>query len=321
MLNGRRFRFTGLNIYNANSRDNCWYSLGTGGQLDRDLIQIGSGQEVFRAWFFQRLATRNGRRDWTAFDHTLKVARAHNQRVIVTLANQWGDCENSVGQPVYKTEGWYRNGYKTIVDRGSRVSYRKWVSEIVRRYRNDPTILAWQMMNEAEARKRVGGECAATAETTVRAWARDVAVLIKSIDPHHLVSLGTIGNGQCGTSTGTSFERLHAIPQIDLCEYHDYDRPAEAMPGDHWNGLFTRLRQCAALRKPMFVGESGLRTDDTGSFNARAKSFGQKFRAQFRAGVVGILLWDWRASSKGGSSGGGYEIGPGDPVLGLLKSY
>ncbi len=82
MLNGRGFRFTGLNIYNANSRDNCWYSLGAGGQLDRNLIRIGPGQEVFRAWFFQRLATRNGRRDWTAFDHTLKVARAHNQRVI-----------------------------------------------------------------------------------------------------------------------------------------------------------------------------------------------------------------------------------------------
>ena len=45
---------------------------------------------------------------------------------------------------------------------------------------------------------------------------------IKSIDPNHLVSLGTIGSGQCGTS-GDYYKQLHAIPTIDLCEVHDYD--------------------------------------------------------------------------------------------------
>ena len=31
LLDGRPYRFTGLNIYNANSIDNCWYTLGKGG--------------------------------------------------------------------------------------------------------------------------------------------------------------------------------------------------------------------------------------------------------------------------------------------------
>ena len=95
-LNGALFQFVGLNIYNANSVNNCWYTLGQGPGLDQSLSAIGSGQTVFRAWFFQRLATTGGVRDWSAFDHTLQVAAAHNERVVATLANQWGDCEGPV---------------------------------------------------------------------------------------------------------------------------------------------------------------------------------------------------------------------------------
>ena len=79
-LDGQPYRFTGLNIYNANSQNNCWYSLGAGSGLDSSLAAIGSGQEAFRAWFFQRLATTDGHRDWSAFDHTLAVAAARGQR-------------------------------------------------------------------------------------------------------------------------------------------------------------------------------------------------------------------------------------------------
>lgn len=101
-IGGRPFTFTGFNIYQANSRSNCSYTMGTGSALDTALTDIGPGTEVFRAWFFQRLATTNGQRDWSAFDHTLAVARAHGVRVIVTLANQWGSCESPTS--IYKTD-------------------------------------------------------------------------------------------------------------------------------------------------------------------------------------------------------------------------
>jgi hypothetical protein len=318
-LDGQPYRFTGLNIYNANSRNNCWYSLGSGAGLDASLGAIGTGQEAFRAWFFQRLATVDGQRDWSAFDNTLAVAAARGQKVIVTLANQWGDCENAVGSPVYKTEAWYSTGYRSAVDPGMTATYRAWVSEVVNRYRDNPAVLAWQLMNEAESLTTKGGSCAATAEATVRAWATDVGSLVKSIDSRHLLNLGSISNGQCGTSTGTSFEDLAALPQFDLCEYHDYDAPGSAMPGDQWNGLATRLAQCHARNKPMFVGESGLRTSDAATLAARATSFDRKFAAQFGAGVVGEIVWAWAAS--GQDSGDGYSVGPGDPLLNLLSTY
>jgi endo-1,4-beta-mannosidase len=309
-----------MNIYNANSAWTCWYDMQAGSTLDESLADIGPGQEVIRAWFFQRLAMRDGVRDWTAFDRTLATARAHGQRVVVTLGNQWGDCENASGSPVYKSEAWYRSGYRDAIDPGALVSYRDWVREIVARYRGDPVVLAWQLLNEAEALTAAGGSCGSTAEASVQAWASDVSALVKSIDPNHLVSLGTIGSGQCGTSTNQSYERLHALPTIDLCEYHDYDQPAP-LPGDAWNGLAVRLAQCLAMDKPMFVGELGLKSGDVGGLNARAAVIEAKLEAQFAAGVAGVLLWDWRTGEHGGSTGGGYEFGPDDPALALLPRF
>jgi len=318
-LDGHAYVFTGLNIYNANSRSNCWYTLGSGSGLDRSLTAIGTGQEAFRAWFFQRLATRNGHRDWSAFDHTLAVAAAHGERIIATLTNQWGDCENTSGGPAYKSESWYRSGYRSSVDAGMATTYRNWVREVVTRYRNNPTILAWQMINEGEAKVSATGRCSSTAESSVRAWAVDVSRLIKSLDPNHLVSLGTIGNGQCGTSTGTSYEDLHAISTIDLCEYHDYDSPSSPMPGDQWNGLAKRLSQCHAEGKPLFVGEVGIKASDVSSLSNRATDMAAKFKKQFAAGVVGEIPWEWAAT--GQNSGDGYTIHPNDPILALLRRY
>jgi len=312
-LNGARYRFSGLNIYNANSSGNCWYAMGSGPRLDQALTTIGPGQRVFRAWFFQTFATAGGRRDWTAFDHTLAVARAHGERVIATLANQWGDCEAANN----KNESWYQSGYRGLVDPGMVRTYRDWVAETVSRYRNDPTILAWQLMNEAEDAVTVGGLCSATAGRTLTAFTADMAGLVKRIDPSHLLSLGTIGT-HCGT-LGTDYVAVHRVAGIDFCEYHDYDNPFVALPGDAVNGLPTRIAQCRALNKPLFLGETGIRVSEVGSLASRASAFRAKFSAAFNAGVVGALIWDWHDADQPAYSG--YEVGPGDPTLALLAMF
>jgi hypothetical protein len=93
------------------------------------------------------------------------------------------------------------------------------------------------------------------------------------------------------------------------------------MPGDEWNGLPTRLAQCNELGKPLFVGELGIRTSFVGGQLARAQLLRRKLVTQFAAGVDGALVWDWRDGNHGGSSLTGYEVGPGDPVLGVLGAY
>ena len=126
------------------------------------------GKEAFRAWFFQFEATRNGARDWTAFDHTLAVARSRGVKVVATLVNQWGQCEGwSSYADGYKGESWYASGYRTLPSSpGMPATYREWVAEVVSRYNDDPTILAWQLVNEAEAKTSYGGSCSSTAPAT-----------------------------------------------------------------------------------------------------------------------------------------------------------
>jgi mannan endo-1,4-beta-mannosidase len=319
LIEGQPYRPIGLNIYNANSNGWCWYQM-NGSILDDSLSAIGSDKNAMRAWFFQQLATTNGARDWTAFDHTLAVARAHGYRVVATLIDQWGNCGTTNGQGYgYKTPAWYQDGYKQP-DPSAIASYRDWVQEVVSRYKDDPTILAWQLVNEPEVSVPVsgGGGCdEAAAEPILDGFANDVAGLIKSIDPNHLVSLGTIGSGQCGAQS-TDYKQVMSDPSLDLCEYHDYgDR--NPIPGDQWNGLQVRINQCNELGKPLLVGELGVKPSDVGGTLAdRANVVASKLCGQLSAGVAGLLLWAW---DKDGSLLDNFDIGPGDPVLDVLGPW
>jgi mannan endo-1,4-beta-mannosidase len=318
-LNGQPFRPIGLNIYNANSNGWCWYKM-DGTLLDDALTSLGPDNTI-RAWFFQPLATTNGTRDWTAFDRTLAKAQAHGYKVIATLTDQWGDCGQTDANPGYgyKNVNWYESAYKQPDPAGT-VPYRDWVQEVAARYVNDPTILAWQLVNEPEVMPYKGADCStvpeSTATATLKAFAQDVAGAIKAVDPYHLVSLGTIGGGQCGTQAG-DYKDVMSLQDLDLCEYHDYT-PGQPIPGDQWNGLQVRINQCNELNKPLLVGELGVKPSDVGgTLQARADVVTDKVCAQFNAGAAGILLWAW---DKNGSLLNNYDIGPGDPVLDALRT-
>jgi mannan endo-1,4-beta-mannosidase len=302
-LDGQPYRFSGLNIYNANSRDNCWYALGNNdGALANVLDDIGPGKEAFRAWFFQRLATTNGTRDWSAFDHTLAVAKTKNVKVVVTLQDHWGACDNA-GQ---KSDAWYTTGWSSTVSPGDTQSFKDYVTAIVTRYRNDPTILMWQLGNEIEG-----------THTPIKDWAYNVSQQIRAIDANHLISIGTIGSGQAGAS-GDDYWHLHNLPAVDICEYHDYPSSPgvyPAMPGDQWNGLQHRIDQCTDLGKPLFVGEVGIHLGEVGTTAQRATILTQKMDAQFAAGVDGFLPW---AFAETGQSYEDYMYEPGDPALPVL---
>lgn len=320
MLDGEPYFFTGINVYNATSLElhGCSYGMGTRESVASSLDGFGSGQEVIRSWFFQYQATVDGRRDWSTFDAVLDVARERGYKVVPVLVNQWGDCEGWPEDAGYKDESWYADGFRTEpTSPGMSATYEEWVREVVTRYRDEPAILAWQLVNEAEAATGVGGECSETAHATLTAFTRHMGRLVKEIDPDHLLSLGTIGTGQCG-ARGTEYSDLHSVPEIDLCEFHDY-HDVRALPGDRWNGLLRRIAQCDHLDKPLFVGEVGLyATQVDGTLEGRARALDRKVHAQVSAGVVGILAWLWRDAEHGGSSLDGYDIGPGDPVLDVL---
>jgi endo-1,4-beta-mannosidase len=100
-------------------------------------------------------------------DAALATFRAHGFKVIMTLTDQWSGqpCTDSAAD---RTLAWYQSGYRTTVDFQGETTYRDRVAQVVARYKDDPTILAWQLVNEGEARNPNGSCSEATAATALK---------------------------------------------------------------------------------------------------------------------------------------------------------
>jgi len=224
-LNGAPFPFVGANLYNA-AGDPTIYECGPWmGDPDRELdtwlahARNDYGASVVRFWAFQSY-TRGGT-NWQALDRVMRLARQHGLKVIPVLENQWADC--TAGG--YKFASWYAAGYLVPYD-AYPLSYRDYVGRVVQRYRDEPAVAAWSLMNEAESQTRSGVEDPEALYT----FARDMSAYVKNLDSNHLVTLGVIGSGQPGVR-GDQYQRLHELPSIDVAEYHDGGASDEPLPG------------------------------------------------------------------------------------------
>lgn len=287
-LRGRTFLFVGVNRYNllainppGGSYRGCGDSW-TDDQLAQWFSEVNSlGVTVVRFWAFQEFTASGA--DFSQLDKLLSLAGDYDIKLVPVLENQWSSC--TAGG--YKYDTWYQNGY--LSPYGSYpTSYKDYVGQIVSRYKDDPRILMWQLMNEAEGKDTSGNSNA----QALYDFALDMSAYVKSIDPNHLVSLGTMGGGQPGTQKG-DYRWIHSIPTIDLLEYHDYDEPVSFSAN-----LAQRVEDSVALRKPLFVGEAGIKSNcsepDCLSPDERAALFDAKMGAAFDNGVSGYMIWSYR---------------------------
>jgi mannan endo-1,4-beta-mannosidase len=295
VLNGRPYRFTGINIYAAAGREGCSLPEPLADVLPQYSGPV-TGNFVLRTWANPPYTRARGATyDWRALDQVVQVARQSHVRLILALDNQWGHCEQGSG---YKGASWYQHGY--------RGAYKRWVRQIVTRYRNDPTILAWQIMNEAEVAEQAFGPCVSNAHQLLLNFTREMAAYVKRLDPNHLVGLGTIGGGQCGASNANpgDYLSLHQVQGIDFCEVHDYPFRAQI-------DVVAKIRDCQGIGLPTIIGEYGLQSSEVGGTTERARRAKEDLTRYFAAGAAGVLLW--------GDQPDPYNIPPGDPMLGALN--
>jgi hypothetical protein len=224
-LDGAPFRFVGANMYNAAGDPNI-YECGPYMQTpDEELddwfgrFKRDSGGRVIRFWAYQSYT--KGGTDWRALDRVMRLANKHGLKVIPVLENQWVECSEGG----YKYDTWYSGGYLKPYG-GYPLSYKEYVQRVVERYKNEPAVAAWMLMNEAESKTNTGAENAEALYT----FTRDMSAFVKSLDQNHLVTLGSMGTGQPGVS-GSNYQRLYSLPALDFMEFHDYNANDEAMPG------------------------------------------------------------------------------------------
>jgi len=181
-----------------------------------------------------------------------------------------------------------------------------------RLYRDDPTILSWQLANEP----RPGGSEAAGRKhmKAYLAWIDGTARLIKSIDPNHMVSTGSEGTMGCINSEQCVVD-AHSSPAIDYVNAHvwpqnwswaDPKNLAGTWPTVEKNSRDYIAQQIAIakrLNKPLVIEEFGMPRDG-GSFEpGTPTTFKDRFYQLIYSAVLesvrsggplqGCNFWGW----------------------------
>jgi hypothetical protein len=339
VLDGQAYRFVGVNAYEIatdwGTNAGCGAML-SDSQLNAFFASLRPDSLV-RIWAFQgsmAINVHTFQLDWAPLDRVFAAAAAHGQRLVVSLTDQGGTCDDEHWQD----PSWYEGGFTDVFDdptsTGGRgltpMSYWAYLQAIVTRYRSSPALGMWEPISEPEAStcpsRYEPHDCSShqtcpnesVAAHALRHFFDVVGGEIHALDPDHLVEDGMLGGGQCGTQ-GSDYEYVSASPGIDVLSYHDYYPGPERLGGDKWNGLAVRFRQAAALDKPIIAGEMGIRAGPAcTSLRRRSREMTARIQAQMAAGSVGALLWDWMPEATSACT---YDIVPGDPVLRAISSY
>lgn len=292
-VNGQNFKSIGVNRYNLLTLSGS----GCGGSFSDNELTVWFSElaqmkvTTARFWMFQSF-TKSGS-DLSRFNKLLSLAQQYNVKLIPVFENHWGDCT----QGGEKTSSWYSKGY--LSPYGSYpLSLKNYIKKIVPLYKDNPNILMWQIMNEAES----------SDSTALYNFAKDVSGYIKSLDQNHIVSFGTMGSGQIPSSL---YKSIHSLSTIDILEYHDYNAESTALPST----LVKRIDDSIVLNKPLFIGESGISLNDY-SPKQRADYFDNKMKAFYQNGGTIYVIWSYRDKGTGEQ---GYSFNITDPLVQVIQ--
>lgn len=143
-------------------------------------------------------------------DYLLNEARQRNLKLIVAFLDFW-DYTGGAQQ----VRAWYGSQDKNTFffqDERTKADFKALVRSILMRknsfnditYKDDPTIFAWELMNEPNIEP----------EELVFSWLKEMSSYVKSLDPDHLVSSG--GGNVPGFISDIN------IPTIDFATWHGY---------------------------------------------------------------------------------------------------
>jgi len=186
-------------------------------------------------------------------------------------------------------------------------------------YKDDPTIMSWQLANEPRG-----------VNNTVKfqEWIDATALYIKNLDSNHLVTTGSEGETPWPDSSGLNFVRNHSSPHIDYTTAHIwvqnwgvYDpEDAEGTFNDSVNFmkayLQDHIQKSKSLNKPLVLEEFGI-SRDRNSHNPLSSTYyrDRYYRAVFETvyaaalseePIGGVNFWAWSGEAYPLQPYGGY---------------
>lgn len=313
-LNGSAFPANGVNCYFLSycCQASCRASLAAAKQMGANVIRtwaFADAAQPCNSVAFQYLEDgvvqiNEGPDGLQRLDGVIQVAEELGLKLILPLVNHWKDFG---GMPMYLQ--WLcpaadvKEFYQSLA---ARLAYRKWVETVLRRrntltgrlYCDEPSIMAWELTNEA----RCDGDRALLLD-----WVHEMAVFVKQLDVNHMVALGDEGffnehhflehnkKGQLYDGRhGTDFAAILDIPEIDFGGYHfypqDWDHATDLEFGDQWiTDHATIGHRCG---KPVLMEEYGLKISSVVPDNdTRNTWFARWLKTAHDTGTAGSLLW------------------------------
>ncbi|KAG8481435.1 hypothetical protein CXB51_026225 [Gossypium anomalum] len=244
VVNGQPFYVNGFNTY--------WLMVFAADQSTRgkvsELFQQASsvGLTVCRTWAFndgqwralQKSPSVYDEEVFKALDFVVSEAKKYKIRLILSLVNNWdaygGKAQyvkwgNASGLNLTSDDEFF--SHPTL-----RSYYKSHVKAVLNRvntftnitYKNDPTIFAWELMNEPRCTSDPSGD-------TLQSWIAEMAAYVKSLDAKHMVEIGLEGfygpsapartqfnPNSYATQVGTDFIRNHQALGVDFASVHIY---------------------------------------------------------------------------------------------------
>lgn len=192
-------------------------------------------------------------------------------------------------------------------------------------YKDDPTIMAWQLCNEPRGMLR---------SKKYRRWICETAALIKSLDTNHLVSIGS--EGETPWPIGNKFRKDHDDKNIDYFTFHLWvqnwqwynpEKPISSFPKamkkaeKYFNH---HLAVAEKAGKPIVLEEFGIARDldshdPTSSTKWRDQYLELMFemiyeKAKAKTAMAGCNFWAWGGEGRPASPKAIWQEG--DPFIG-----
>jgi endo-1,4-beta-mannosidase len=184
-------------------------------------------------------------------DALIALASEHDLRLIITL----NDLPDLYFRPLYSD--WARYDAQTAF--------------IVKRYRDEPTILAWNLRNEGDLDYGARDGNGRFEHETVLAWLAHAAEVVRANDDHHLITAGWWGDAAETASI------------VDVLSFH------------HWTDAAELESRIGALRedtaKPILIEEVGYPSWGEGGETFQAKTLEKVIGTAEESQVAGWLIW------------------------------
>lgn len=218
----------------------------------------------------------------SGLDYLLSQLKKRNMTVVLYLSNNWewsggflqylnwhGLIADSVLQRTLSWDEYRDYDSKFYACNACKEDYYRQVQLIIShknrftsvKYLDDPTIMAWELANEPRPMRP-------KAIRDYESWIRHTAALIKRIDPHHMVTLGT--EGTIAVEGEQVYRTISSLKDIDYLTIHIWPKNwgwfSDSSIVKSWSNIcslsenYIKLHEKIAmsLDKPLVVEEFGL---------------------------------------------------------------